>query len=465
MAKPLQSLLDKATRLKERGKLTEAITVYRQAIKQYPDSGVAEHNLAGALGDGGRPAEAERHIRRAFKKGLKAPESWLILARVLMSQGKLAESKQAFEKTIELNPGILGAHRELAQLIWMTTGDSEQALAPLNATISSFPDVATLHHVKAQALKATKGHAATFAFVTDSLKRWPNDTALLINAVHTGIHSGETTAALEFSKHLNKLQPDTMSSLECRVTALLAAGRADEALPLAEQLVAKFPIDQYAIALLATVCRLLDDERYGQLYNYEDFVRPYELTAPKGWSSLADYLGDLRSALAERHPYKMHPFMNSLDGGSMIMDFAGSENPAMRSLLHALTPAIDAHIAHLGKGGDIVRSRNTGRWQLDGIWSVYLRPNGFHHDHIHPNGWLSSACYIELPDRLDAGEREGWIKFGEPGIVTDPKLPYEHAVKPAVGTIVLFPSYMWHGTIPFGGEQRRMTCALDIVPD
>ena len=52
MAKPLQSLLDKATRLKERGKLTEAITVYRQAIKQYPDSGVAEHNLAGALGDG-----------------------------------------------------------------------------------------------------------------------------------------------------------------------------------------------------------------------------------------------------------------------------------------------------------------------------------------------------------------------------------------------------------------------------
>ena len=36
--------------------------------------------------------------------------------------------------------------------------------------------------------------------------------------------------------------------------------------------------------------------------------------------------------------------------------------------------------------------------------------------------------------------------------------------QPRVGTIVLFPSYMWHGTIPFGGEHQRMTCALDIIP-
>jgi hypothetical protein len=29
---------------------------------------------------------------------------------------------------------------------------------------------------------------------------------------------------------------------------------------------------------------------------------------------------------------------------------------------------------------------------------------------------------------------------------------------------VLFPSYMWHGTVPFGGDTTRLTIAFDIVP-
>jgi hypothetical protein len=29
---------------------------------------------------------------------------------------------------------------------------------------------------------------------------------------------------------------------------------------------------------------------------------------------------------------------------------------------------------------------------------------------------------------------------------------------------VLFPSYMWHGTVPFESFQSRITVAFDIVP-
>ena len=72
MAKSLQALFDKAVDLKNRGRLTDAIAIYRTAVRQYPQSGAAEHNLAAALGDAGRAGEAETHIRRAFKKGLDA---------------------------------------------------------------------------------------------------------------------------------------------------------------------------------------------------------------------------------------------------------------------------------------------------------------------------------------------------------------------------------------------------------
>ncbi len=60
--------------------------------------------------------------------------------------------------------------------------------------------------------------------------------------------------------------------------------------------------------------------------------------------------------------------------------------------------------------------------------------------------------------------QDGWIKFGEPGPRTSPSLPPEHFVKPEPGLLVLFPSYMWHGTVPFEGKDRRLTMAFDVVP-
>ena len=100
---------------------------------------------------------------------------------------------------------------------------------------------------------------------------------------------------------------------------------------------------------------------------------------------------------------------------------------------------------------------------VEGAWSVRLRPGGFHADHLHGQGWLSSACYIALPTAIDRN-REGWIRFGRPGVPTRPDLPAEAHVKPQPGKLVLFPSYMWHGTEPFAGDQPRLTVAFDVVP-
>jgi uncharacterized protein (TIGR02466 family) len=96
---------------------------------------------------------------------------------------------------------------------------------------------------------------------------------------------------------------------------------------------------------------------------------------------------------------------------------------------------------------------------------VRLRPGGFHRDHFHPEGWLSSAFYVETPDAaLDTKDKQGWIRFGQPPFITNPPLPPDHFVRPKPGRLVLFPSYMWHGTVPFATEEARMTVAFDAVP-
>jgi hypothetical protein len=142
-----------------------------------------------------------------------------------------------------------------------------------------------------------------------------------------------------------------------------------------------------------------------------------------------------------------------------------SDDPAIRAFFTAIDGPIRRHMAAIGSGDDPLRRRNSQRYRIAGAWSVQLRPNGFHTDHVHPEGWLSSACYIDLPAAVHGGAHEGWIKFGQPGIATRPPLDAEHYVQPAPGLLVLFPSYMWHGTVPFSGDETRLTIAFDVVPD
>jgi hypothetical protein len=97
-------------------------------------------------------------------------------------------------------------------------------------------------------------------------------------------------------------------------------------------------------------------------------------------------------------------------------------------------------------------------------WSVQLHRGGFHVNHYHPQGWLSSAYYVALPDEVeDPGLRSGWLKFGEPRFPT-PQADAARHIKPRTGMLVLFPSYMWHGTNAVHGSQVRTTIAFDAVP-
>lgn len=464
MTATLEQLTNHANDLKSKGQLQDAIDAYAEAATQYPGSAAAEHNLAAALGDIGRAVEAEAHIRKAFGKGLNAPESWLVFARALLAQGKLDQAGSAFEKTMELNPDMFVAHYEYAQLTWMRTGDDRAALARLDKEIDAHPHKVELQGTKARVLMHTAGAPATFDYVMATLERWPNDVKLLGIGIDSAARIGEKDVALGLSERLLALRPDSIAARDLRMSALFAAGRADEVFPIARSILADNPNDQYGIAMFATACRIVGDPRFEQLYDYDEFVRPYEIVAPEGWESVDKYLVDLREALRARHPFKTHPFENSERNGSKIADVLEMDDATIRAFAEAITPAVDSHLEHLGQGADPLRARNTGRWRIDGTWSVLLKPNGFHHDHVHPSGWLSSACYIDLPSSVNPDSNEGCIKFGEPGIPTDPKLDYQHLVRPSPGVLVLFPSYMWHGTIPFEGDETRLTIAFDVVP-
>ncbi len=462
-------LATRASVLKALGRREEALEIYQRVAALSPRSGVAEHNVGSTLGDLARFEAAQAAVERAFAKGLDAPETWLVYGRALLGQKRLDEAERAFGEVIRRRPTYADAHRDLAQLIWMRREDAKAATAALDQVIATHPldrpETHELIAVRAQVLKFAGQPEAAYASVAQAIVAQPQSLSLRLSAGHLAILAGAPAEGVAHAEAALKLAPTSAAAMSLLCETSLAVGDASRASHLAAELRRLSPLDQNALVFQATAWRLMGDPRYGELYDYERLVRAWSLETPAGWTHLGDFLADLAEALEALHPFRTHPLNQSLRHGSQAADLKASADPVVQAIFEALDAPIRNHLAWLGGGKDPVRRRNVGGYVYQGAWSVRLRPHGFHVDHVHPEGWLSSACYIALPEAVAGSPgREGWLKFGEPGIATEPKLGPEHFIEPEAGRVVLFPSYMWHGTVPFGGETPRLSVAFDLLP-
>lgn len=463
VARPSEALLvERARAFQALDRPDERLAERERIVALYPARSTAYHNLAAALGDAGLAERAEAAARTAFALGGKAPETWLVLARALQSQNRLEDAEEAFRKAAALRPGYVEALRDLAQLVWMRTGRLDAALAELAPGLKT-EQAGRLRVVMARFHDAAGDARAGYRLL---MAGGTAGSAELESAAAQLAIGFDPALALAHAQRAAALAPGANAIQRQLIDALLAAGQPRRALERIDAQLALAPLDQGLMAARWTAWRLLGDARADALYDYGAFVRAMTIEPPPGWSSLPDYLADLASALRGLHGFTAHPLDQSLRRGTQTSaDLLRSRDPAIGGFRTAIDGAIRRYVEALGEGDDPFRARRRTGYRLKGMWSVKLEPGGFHVDHVHPLGWISSACYIALPDGIDEQGREGWIKFGEPGIPTDPRLAAGHFVRPEPGMLVLFPSYMWHGTVPFTAGGSRLTIAFDILPE
>ena len=250
--------------------------------------------------------------------------------------------------------------------------------------------------------------------------------------------------------------------------AYLGVGDGAKALTECAALLQVMPDDQYLIAMQTTALRLLNDSRYELFCDYDKMVQSTLIEAPPGWPDLESFLTDLTSHLNPLHnPHGHRVLYQSLRRGTeTTQDLSRSQDPVIQALFHAFAAPIGATASASAREKMPYGVAIAGGDAFNGSWSVRLHCDGYHTSHVHPRGWISSACYIQLPDCMKAGHTaEGTLSFGAPGMLTTPALPPELSVRPEVGLLVLFPSYFWHGTLPFHSQEPRLTVAFDAVPD
>ncbi|WP_460875236.1 2OG-Fe(II) oxygenase family protein [Rhodanobacter koreensis] len=450
------------------GRHDEAVAGYRRLTVASPDNPAVAHALAIALGAANQHAEAARVTQHVLTQGHATAALHHTHARSLTALGEFDRAEAALRDCLRLEPRMLEAQSHLARLIWMRTGDSAQATAMMDQALQTFANDDALWAAKAAILQGAGDARGAYACLAAQASRSHAPPALLVRAGLAALEFDPSTALGLAERALSAL-PTDMAARKLMIAARLGVGDATGALPHCDALLAATPDDQYLIALQTTAWRLLGDARYHEFCDYPRLVVPQQLDVPSPWSDLNSFFADLKNSLDRLHSAHNHPllFQSLRHGTETTEELTRSVDPVIQALFRAFDAPIRHYLEQIvAYGPDPLRRRDQGIWRFNGSWSVRLRTSGFHTNHVHPRGWISSACYIELPDSMaDTQSQDGVLTFGEPSIATTPSLPAEHVVRPEVGMLVLFPSYFWHGTVPFSGDQTRLTVAFDVVPD
>jgi Flp pilus assembly protein TadD len=445
-------------------RLLEAEAAYRQSLELDPGNGAVHHNLGSALLQMERAEEALTALARAETLGVPAFELRFSRARALTLLYRVEEAEREYEQAIAARPRDVDAQLNLARLRFMRTDPF--FTRTLEQAIRAAPDDLALSSLLGSILYRSGRHAKAEAHLRDLLSRHgpvPQLRALLAQVLlEMGSLKEAETEALEAAA----TQPRDGVTADILISVLLARGRPDEALPFILNKRAQEPLNQNWIAHEAIAGRLLGKPHYRELFDYAQFVRVYRPEPPAGWSSITELNAALLEVLAKRHLFATHPFEQSLRNGSQTTrNLVLDRDPVIQAALRSFEEPLRRYLTEIGgHPSHPFLNRNRGRSQISEAWSIELRRDGFHVNHVHPKGWISSAYYVSVPPEVqDAQARSGWLKFGEPRYPT-PSLAPEFAVQPEPGMLVLFPSYLWHGTTAILGGTPRTTIAFDALP-
>ncbi len=450
--------------LMRQNRLAEAESAYRQALALNPRLGPAHQQLGALLARLDRAEEALAALGRSQSLGVRGFDLSLARARALVQLGRGQEAEREFAQAVRLSPRHVPAQLELARLR-QARGDQDFARA-LIAAVRQAPEDFELRANLTALLTRTGGAEVAEQLLREELGRsgpLPPLRLLLSQVLREREQLAEAeTHALEAAAAL----PEDAAAVENLVSILLSRSRPQEALAFIGMQRARQPLSQRWLAWEATAARLLGQDSYREWFDYARLVRCYPLEPPAGFASVAALNTALLGVLAARHRAGTQPLAETARFGSQTAHNLGADQePAIRAVLAACGQALADYTGSLGcDARHPFTARNVGGAQIAGAWSVLLGRDGYHVNHYHDYGWISSAYYVAVPQESDdTALRSGWLKFGEPRFPV-PGATAELYVRPVPGMLVLFPSYLWHGTNPIHATQPRVALAFDAVP-
>ncbi len=401
--------------------------------------------------------DASARFDRALARNSGDANLWLGKAQALDVDGDHKGARGIIEQVVEQAPGWIEGLKFLAQLR-LAEGDTDFAdhFARAAKRLPQDPNIPTEH---ARLMASVDRPAEAAKIIASARGRFDSEPRFaLYEAAYAGT-AGDLDRAEEIFADLSLRSIDRLLH-ECR--HWLRRHDYQRAEALAGEAIALDPNDVSAWALRGLAWRLLDDERAAWLHEQEGLVRLIALEAED------ELLGRAREALDELHDRSPFPLGQSLRGGTQTRhSLFMRHEPVFAELHRAILATLETFRQGLPRYDathPLLRYRNT-QWRLAGSWSVRLAGGGDHHaSHIHPQGVLSSAVYMIVPEPPSENSGAGCLEIGRPPPDLQLDLGPLATIRPEPGKLALFPSTLYHGTTPFT-QAKRMTVAFDVIPE
>jgi len=397
----------------------------------------------------------------------------LRLAIQHLNAGRDAEGAALCAQILKLQPANPVAHA-LAAKAARRSGDKARARSHVDAALAAAPDYLPARDLDAQL-------AGEVAPVPDAERAYRRLLTLHPAAWSAWYDYGnlrqaradDPAGSLGPYRRALALAPAEDRPAMNLATAALKLGETATALAACDAVLAQRPSHIRANALKATCCydlgRAVEADR---LVGWGSLTRTYALPVPAGYPDLAAFNRAFAEAI-RRHPNhrdEWDPNKRAIRGGSVVTDLLKHDDPAIRGFSASLAAVLGRYVRELPPAaGDPahphLRAIPAG-YALD-VWGNILGEGGHQSGHIHNLGWLSGVYYVELPPAVqdDDPDRAGWIEFNRAGYgIPDRGRATIRALRPEAGVVALFPSYVWHRTVPFAGGGERISVAFDLHP-
>ncbi len=417
-----QGLLAEGGLLEELGRLEEAIALYETA----PPGPQARFALAAALNKAGRLDAAEAVLGEILAQAPGFAQAWGNLAGIRLKRGKVAEAAEAYRQGLKAAPQEPLLQLGLGNALYRA-GDWDGAAAAFRAALALRPDLAD-------------GHAG------------------LVNAL---ARAGRGEQALQAAQAAAAL-PDPPPRLLAELSGLLAElGRPEEALATAEQALQRAPHEIRALSRIAPLLRAAGrPDEADALFSPDKVLRARPLAqVPQGWDDLAAFNRELAEHIRRRPDHTAEAPDAATKGGSQTAELFGDPAPVVQALKSALEAELRGHLETLAQAPPAPYfAAPPQNWRLISN-AVVLRSEGYQEPHVHINGYLSGVYYVEIPEVVARGNGEEGCLYLADSQQEDGRSIRE-IVRPQEGLVLLFPSYLWHGTVPYRSDSERICVAF-----
>lgn len=481
-----------------KGAREDAEKAYRQALKLQPNYAMAKQNLAVVLNDMMRPREAEAILLQALASGSRdrsviagfhhnlaisakmqrryidalrmfeqaqailpdLPQVDYNRGNILQLLGREEDALAAYNRAVTVEPTNLAAHRELNLLLYKL-GRDDEFLRSYDDAIAVVPDKAALHLSKAQLQLIGGNYEAAEASLSPARDLEPQNPGVLDLAAQLKGRLGVFAEAIATHEEALKLAPENPIVLSNYAETLMRAGDAAKAREMAEKALASAPDNQGMIAMWLTALRMLGAPEADALHDTDNLVQVFELAAPDGFADMASFNRAFDDYLVPAHrgtrEFPAHP----IRGGTRSVDYIiGAGHELAERLRLRIDEAINTYIANMKDDpAHKLFARKGSGFVYGQSWSSRSGQGGHHVAHVHAGSWISGVYFMTSHE----GD-EGALIFGEPPFDAGIKNARLRTVPAKAGTLVLFPSYMWHGSLPLKAAETRVTLAFDVLP-